>query len=296
MTDTTDLSTGKASREFAVQYQKIHLDIDFGRRAISGKTELLVLPESKDLKIIRLNCRQTSIKSVSIEGKPVNLRDIKYTDPYECARHYASLTANQHHQLRSRIGPYLEQPPEEELHIPIPRGVRLTDSAPASFTIKLFKTELDTPAPIQIPVADGSDQAATFLPLKIEIAFETSDFRDGLSFVGFQDGDTRYPHLYTNNSPFAGTTCSLFPCVDDSTSRHPWDISIRCPRTLGDAFSQPMGKTFELTRMQEGMPNVTTDGPLRADDMGFSETDKALDLSVICSGNLTDEVSVLRAL
>lgn len=294
MAETMDLMTGTAGRDFSVQYQKVHLNVDFRRRAISGNTELLILPESKELKTIRLHCRQTQIKSVSVEGKAVRLGDIKYTNPYACAKQYAGLTANQHHQLRSRIGPYLEQPPAEELHIPIPRGVRLTDSAPTSFTIKLFKTEIPTNAPVQTPGGDGSEQAANFLPLKLEIAFETLDVRDGLFFIGLQDGDTRYPHAYTNNSPFAGTACSLFPCVDDPTSRHPWDISIRCPRTLGDAFAQRVSKNADTAKAEDGAIVAGVQSPSISDDMGLSESDKALDLSVICSGNLTDEVSCRR--
>lgn len=287
MADTLDpAGAGPASRDFSVQYQKLHLDVDFAQRALTGRTEILVLPESKELQTIRLNCRQTKIKSVSVEGKTVNLKDITYSDPYVLAKPFPSASVHQHHLLRHRIRPFVENPPTEELHIPLPRGVRISDSAPTTLTLKLVKTEAELSAPSE-PIASAEE--AAFTPLKIDITFETKATRDGLQFIGMQDGDTRYPHVYTSNSVLPGTACSLFPCVDDPTSRHPWDVSICCPRTLGDAFSQPVEtpiKSIEQLKPESAAASVKTLGDL----MGLSEAEKALDLSVICSGNLTDEV------
>ena len=289
MTDVVETAAGTVSRDFSVQYQKVFLDVDFRKRAVSGRTELQILPDSKDLKTIRLNCRQTKIKSVSVEGRAVDLKDIKYTDPYECAKPYRSFTVHQHHQLRNRIKAYLDNPPKEELEIPIPRGVRITDSSAPPLTLKLFRTEAETPQPPETAATADSDQTAAFTPLKVEIAFETTNVRDGLVFVGFQDGDMRYPHVYTNNSPHAGTACSLFPCVDDPRSRHLWDISIRCARTLGDAFARHKDASndaeIKATTEDERAASQNT-----TDDSGLTERDNALDLSVVCSGNLTDEV------
>jgi len=287
MADTLDpAGTGPASRDFTVQYQKLHLDIDLAHRAIFGRTEILILPESNELRTIRLNCRQTKIKSVSVEGKAVNLKDINYLDPYVLAKPFPSSSVHQHHLLRHRIQPYVDNPPAEELHIPLPRGVRVSDSAPTTLTLKLVKTEIDTLTPNE-PLAGAEE--ASFTPLKIDIVFETKDIRDGLQFIGIQEDDTRYPHVYTSNSVLPGTACSLFPCVDDPTSRHPWDISIRCPRTLGDAFVQSVEnstKSIEPVDVENATSPVKTLGDL----MGLNEREKALDLSVICSGNLTDEV------
>jgi len=278
--------TGPASRDFTVQYQKIHLDIDFAHRAISGRTEIQILPESKELRTIRLNCRQTKIKSVSVEGKPVNIKDVKYLDPYMLAKPFPSSSVHQHHLLRHRIQPFVENPPAQELHIPLPRGVRVSDSVPTTLTLKLVKTEAETVAPSE-PLAGAEEPS--FIPLKIEIEFETKNTRDGLQFIGITEGDTRYPHVYTSNSVLPGTSCSLFPCVDDPTSRHPWDISIRCPRTLGDAFAQSVEVS---TTSIEPPGSATAVAPAKTlgELMGLSEREKALDLSVICSGNLTDEV------
>lgn len=287
MTEIIDPAAGGAvSRDFSVQYQKVFMDVDFRRRAISGKTEILILPESKELRTIRLNCRQVKITRVSIEGKTVSSKDIKYTDPYECAKPYPSFTVHQHHLLRNRIRPYMEPPTAQELHIALPPGVRVTNSPP--LTLKLFKTAEQEPSE-----AAANDGLGEFTPLTIEIEFEAHAVRDGLHFVGLEDGDTRYPHMWTNNSPNAGNACSLFPCVDETTSRHPWDITIRCPRTLGDAFTTTMSSD---AKKSSGSTDVVQtkldDGP---DDesltsVGLSERERALDLLVVCSGNLTDEV------
>lgn len=284
MTETVDLAAaGAISRDFSVQYQKVLLDLNFRRRAISGKTEILILPESKDLKTIRLNCRQVKITKVSVEGKTVNLKDIRYADPYECAKPYPSFTVYQHHLLRNRIRPYIEPPTAQELHIQLPQGVRVTNSPP--LTLKLFKADTEAS---ELAANEG---AGEFTPLNIEIEFEAHAVRDGLHFVGLEDGDIRYPHLWTNNSPYAGKACSLFPCVDETTSRHPWDISIRCPRTLGDAFAAKVSSNGDGTS-KESMDIVSKDGSDNdlSSTVGLSEREKALDLLVVCSGNLTDEV------
>jgi hypothetical protein len=61
---------------------------------------------------------------------------------------------------------------------------------------------------------------------------------------------------------------------------------------LGDAFGQPVGETTETANIEPGAITASEESPSSNDDMGLSESDKALDLSVISSGNLTDEVHV----
>ena len=47
-----------AAAGFSVSAQKVHLDIDFATLSVKGKTEITVQPHSKELRTIRLNCRQ----------------------------------------------------------------------------------------------------------------------------------------------------------------------------------------------------------------------------------------------
>ena len=98
--------------------------------------------------------------------------------------------------------------------------------------------------------------------------------------MGVEDGDQRYPHAFTTNSPDVGDGCCLFPCVDDISSRCTWDISIRCSQTLGDAFSAPISGETAPAAGQIGNTQFRK----------ISPEDANLDMVVACSGNMTDEI------
>jgi len=100
-------------------------------------------------------------------------------------------------------------------------------------TLKIKTLKADKDAPLDRP--DPNDEKNG---IKISIPFRSKNIRDGLHFVGVDEGDSRYPHVYTRHSLEPGTASCIFPCVDDPGSRHPWKISIKCPRTLGDVFAR----------------------------------------------------------
>jgi len=272
------------NRLFTVFSQRVELDVDFRTRSLLGRTEILVLPQSKELKTIRLNCRQASITSVTVEGKVANYT---YDDPYEYLIPHDSHGVHQHYLLKQKLEPHLRNPPEEELIILLPRGVLIQALDPlavgAHEAFKLAQAAGETSATAETPATASFDSGAGFTPLKISISFETTDIRDGLRFVGWDDGDGRYAHVYTQNSPYPGTACSLFPCVDDLTSRCLWEISIKCPRTLGDAFAKP--HSSDTGDDTEAEPN-----PDLADDIELTDLEKTLELAVVSSGVMTDEV------
>lgn len=290
-----------ATRQFTVFSQRVELEIDFRTRSLIGRTEILVLPQSKELKNIRMNCRQCSINSITVEGKTANYT---YDDPYEYLTPHESHGVHQHHLLKQKLEPHLRNPPEEELVITLPKGVPIRDLDPfpiaAQETLKSTKPTGDASTIAEIPATAAVDPSGGFAPLKIVISFETKNIRNGLRFVGWEDGDGRYTHVYTQNSPYPGTACSLFPCIDDPLSRCPWEISIRCPRTLGDAFAKPR-TLFPDALGQDEATNVNLvpskdemdiDSDVESwDDFGLSEMEKTLDLAVVSSGVMTDEVS-----
>jgi transcription initiation factor TFIID subunit 2 len=123
-------------------------------------------------------------------------------------------------------------------------------------------------------------------PFELEIEYELDDFRDALHFAGVEDGDARYPHVYTRNSPFPGMASALFPCVDDGSTRCNFDVSIRYPRTVGDALSKsPVVDDNKADSVMSGTDEDQND---------LTEEEKALEMSVICSGLLTDEVCLVH--
>ena len=124
---------------------------------------------------------------------------------------------------------------------------------------------------------------------RVSVPFETKNIRDGLHFVGVEPGDARYTHAYTVHTDEAGTACCLFPCLDDQGSIGDWKISVKTPRTLGDALHQSLVTQRQYHNGNNNpTPGAVTDDPIPRHDL--SEEDKLLEMTVVCSGLLTDEI------
>jgi len=277
---------------FSVVSQKVDLTVDFARRAISGSTEITVQPEVKDLKTIRLNCRQARILSATIEGSKA---EVAYSDPYQKIKLSGRTTAHQHEYLRNRIEGAIKQSPDPELALEIPLRVKIkelnTESSSTLPRDSLKRQGSDYAGQAETPTGSHAQESALrYAPLKVTIDFEVTSFRDGLHFVGFSDQDSRYPHLYTRNTLGPGAICSVFPCVDDATTRCMWEISIRCHKTLGDAFRKtPQGNSAEADVDMTGTDQKDKK-PRDEYLINLSEEEKSLDLSIVCSGEMTDDV------
>ncbi|KAH0276957.1 hypothetical protein KCU91_g3505, partial [Aureobasidium melanogenum] len=277
---------------FSVVSQKVDLTVNFARQSISGSTEITIQPEIKDLKTIRLNCRQARIISANVEGSKA---EVAYSDPYRKIKLPGRTTANQHEYLRSKIEGAIKQSPDPELSLDIPSRVKIkelnNDASSALARDSLKRQESDYPAQAETPTTShGQEPLLRYAPLRVTIEFEVTSFRDGLHFVGFSDQDSRYPHLYTRNTLGPGAVCSVFPCVDDATTRCMWEISIRCHKTLGDAFK----KTPQRTSAEGDVDMTGTDqkekNPRDEYLINLSEEEKSLDLSIVCSGEMTDDI------
>ncbi|KAK7520225.1 transcription initiation factor TFIId 127kD subunit [Phyllosticta citriasiana] len=279
---------------FSVDSVKIDLDIDFLRRSVRGEALLNVQPLSRDLDHIRLNCRQACILRVTVNDKDTHW---EHDDPHSHIYLSSKSTVFHHAALRRKVEEDLDGVADDDLVVHIPRGVRIREQDP--FSGGGFGGFLNNTTALK----SADEGGVVFAPLKVVIRYEIKHFRDGLHFVGVEDNDPRYPHVYTRNSQFPGTASCLFPCIDDGTTRCPWDISVKCPRTVGDIFR----KAHEPTKngVNGHLPNGTltnglaksasadtdvhvSDGDL--DCNGLTEEDKALEISVICSGDLTDDI------
>lgn len=285
---------------FSVSHQKVELDIDLPNRCLRGRAEITLSPYSKELKSVRLHCRQCEIKRLTVNGKACSSMD--YEDPYQRATLPWRAGVHQHHLLQRRLEGQLKRPPERELTVQFPKSVRIDDLDPFSEeaqSIFLSKS-------VGSSKGDGSANAlgsapntrnmaehtARFTPVQVNIDYVVSKIRDGLQFVGWEDGDLRYPHAYTTNSLSPGVACCLFPCIDDFASRCTWEISIKCQKTVGDALGAPKPQSQvnginSLSNRVNGDHSSDNAKPGLSD---LSEEDKALDLVVIGTGDLTDEV------
>jgi transcription initiation factor TFIID subunit 2 len=225
---------------FIVAHQVVDLDVDFKARKISGRTEITIHPQSKDLKTIILNLRQCQITRLTINGKPVNR--MLYTDPYTKAKLAGDTNVHQYHILSSKVASALKSPPDGELTFDVPKAIHIEEvnlEAVSSTHPSLLKTPIGDAAVSSLVdstqvLADTS--IARFTPLTISVGFTTNDVRDGVHFVAHDTGAGRFPHAYTPRTNVGGSACCIFPCVDAANARCTWDINIKAPRTVGDAL------------------------------------------------------------
>lgn len=277
---------------FSVSHQKVELDIDLPSRSLRGRTEIIIRPHSKDFKSVRLNCRQCELKRLTVNGRPSS--GATYEDPYKRMPLPWEAGAHQYHMLQQRVEGQLKSPPEEELTIVLPKSLKIEELDP-------FSEEAQTTLFSKSVGSSKGDGSATipdllqnnrFVPIQVNIEYVVKNIRDGMQFIGWEDGDLRYPHAYTTNYLSPGTACCLFPCTDDLNSRSTWEISIKCQKTIGDALrnlsSQPLVNDVNgLSNVENKSHNSSGAKRKRGD---FSEEDQALDLAVICTGDTTDEV------
>ena len=290
---------------FSISQQKVELDIDFRSRKLIGNTEIIINPHSKDLKVIRLNCRQAVITRLTLNGKPCST--IAYKDPYKNAKlEWNAAGVQQYDMLQRKLEGQFKDPPEEELEVTIPKTVKIDDLDPFSDeaqNILLSRTsgvsKRDSGDGSAIDAVQNTrtaiEQSARFTQIKLIIKYEVEKMRDGMQFVGWEEGDLRYPHAYTTNSLSPGAACCLFPCVDNLNSKCLWEISIKCHKTVGDSLPQSSSSNPESqANGVHGASNSVngTNSQRKADVQfnNFSDEDKSLDLVVVCTGDVTDEV------
>lgn len=293
---------------FSVSHQTVELDIDLRSRSLKGRTAIIINPHSKDLRIIRLNCRQAAFTRLSLNGKPCSA--IIYTDPYKNAKlQWNAAGVQQYDMLQRKLEGQFRDPPVEELEVTIPKSVKIDELDPFSeeaqnilLSRTLGNSKRDSGDGSAIELIQSSrtaiEQTARFTPITLIIEYVIDKIRDGMHFVGWEEGDLRYPHAYTTNRSSPGAACCLFPCVDNLNSKCIWDISIKCQKTIGDALQQPSSSISEpQANGVHGILNSVneTNGHRKVDvqTSNFSDEDKALDLAVICTGAVTDEVKSL---
>ncbi|KAK0656636.1 hypothetical protein B0T16DRAFT_317333 [Cercophora newfieldiana] len=323
-----DASESLWYEQWSIIKQEVELEVNFREKSISGVTRIEFLPPLNKIDEIALDARQCEIdvENVTVNGKKVAAT---FSDPYDLmqAPPQWQLGVGQWRTMRKRMMAWAyERPPEDEKEkeqerekergapimerelksigcVPADRSLRIEippeslapknepDKPEKSMRLKLIVDKSITR--VDKDAATKEDQDAEIPPICVSIPFRSKRIRDGLHFVGVEDGDFRYPHVYTRHSIGTGTAPCIFPCVDDPGSRHPWKISIKCPRTLGDAFEQPLATQLAAPapaaasrkrKVGEATPSVPQPFVTQ-----MQEEDKLKELTVVCSGNLSGE-------
>lgn len=299
--------------QYSILHQRVDLDINFAGRSLKGSTEITVQPLTAQLSQILLHCRQCRPTAIQVGGITAKWQ---HADPYRRSHLSAQSTVYEHDMLKSRVESSLRPKPEPELKILLPSKLRIhelqvdpTTALPQySSAPSLGKQEMDTMASMETSVVTTSLQPGPqFAPIKLSIEFEITNFRDGIHWIGHTEGDMRYQCMYTKVDPLPGNTSCIIPCVDDAITRCSWEISIRAPRTLGDAFRNTKVTEDDAAGHEPPFSNGIRDmsnGVAQGHEMDrdtvsssskeylidLSEEDASLDLAVICVGAATDDV------
>ncbi|EXJ58437.1 hypothetical protein A1O7_05862 [Cladophialophora yegresii CBS 114405] len=266
---------------FTVAHQKVELEISFNQEVI-GRTEITIYPDSADLKEIALHGRQCTINKVLVNGIPS--ASVQHDDPCDQLRLHAPGSVHQHHLLAEKIAGSIGAEPEPDIIITLPKKVRIVPvevaevHTQAAGTIKITNPQSQGASATEVTQALADTTAAQFTPLTVVIEFESCHARESLQFSTGRRGSGRWPHAYTRTKMGAGGASSLFPCVDKLNSRCTWDISIKCPRSVGDAINQAISSDPAALSQ-----DVANNDPAR-------QSYESMDMVVICSGELTDEI------
>lgn len=291
--------------DYTVYSQKLDLDVDFLSQSLRGSTTIQLQAKSKEIQQIRLNARQCKIRSVTVKklniqtegrSKPVKAQWGRSVDPFESLGARWSQGARQHHFMRWRAEDRIRLPPDEPedaLVIQIPDSNRDDEFETSRRTLPWSNAATNG-----ISGTDTSETTAKYADgialnmLELVIEYDVPHFRDGLHFVGLQPNDERYPHVYTRNSIFPGSASCIFPCVDSQTTLLSWDISIKYPRTLGDALRLPKPPASLAGSSGNPVNGLSKDGHLSEPEFAvpLSEEERILEMCVVCSGNVSDDV------
>ncbi|KAM7208096.1 hypothetical protein V8F20_001642 [Naviculisporaceae sp. PSN 640] len=282
---------------FIVLREEVDLEVDFQNKSIKGVATIHLFLNHDNIDEVSLDARQCNIdiNNVTVDG--IRTR-ASFADPYDALEtpERWQIGATQHHVMKKRMQ---HLTPLERPDVPIDKRVpHLLGCVPADGSLKVslnppeeFKAEPRRKLVIKTTRAEKDSLPEEQPGIKISIPFTSKRIRDGLQFVGVDDLDMRYPHVYTRHSIEPGTAACIFPCIDDPGSRHPWKISIKCPKTLGDAFPQPLAPaTTGLGTLNGNRKRKADDAsPVSMRHLSLLEEDKMRELSVICSGNLSGE-------
>ena len=186
MVSTLVDTTGPVPLEpgFTVSHQKLELDLDFATQSLRGKTEITILPTTSQLKTVRLNCRQSTLTRLNVNGRGTS---IKYHEPFAKARIHKSASVQQYHMLRQKIADQLKDHPEGELHVTLPKSALVEDQSPVgpeTSNFALLKNAAGRKRSFEesgLASASGSrpteESNQKFQPIVIHIEFAIDHFR-----------------------------------------------------------------------------------------------------------------------
>lgn len=286
-------------QEFFVIKQEVNLDVNFRERQISGTTDLYIVIFSDKIEDIYLDAANCEIDTRNVtvtEMKEVNGEVVEgqkrkaateYNDPYKRlvqpegwnlrAEHHDIRRLRARNVFHNRKNDVPAENREIEGCTPVFGSLRIGlrggkgDPERPKLIIRKSLSSLDS-------FDKGHKQ------FKVTIPFLNKNPRDGLHFVGVDALDNRFTHVYTRHSIQPGTASCIFPCVDDHGARCDWRISVKFPRTLGDALEQALA-----TQKEAAVNGADKSRDYHERSMRLAEEDKLREMTAVCSGFLMEE-------
>ncbi|KAI9090462.1 hypothetical protein DFS34DRAFT_637443 [Phlyctochytrium arcticum] len=202
----------KQAKPFILTHESIFLNVDFENESVQGYSVLHFRDVLSSEKELRLNSRQSSITSVSVNNIPAVYT---YKDPLShILPHSSHSSVHQHPEYRNQYTYALQEADEGELVVQLPEAV----SNP------------------QHTSTDGNTVYVAHEILQVRVDFSLQSPKAGLHFVLPQAGTASdsYPQLYTSNQ-----ACSArlwMPCLDRVSEKCTWEIVVVTPGLLRDAL------------------------------------------------------------
>ncbi|EEB09695.1 TATA-binding protein associated factor Taf2 [Schizosaccharomyces japonicus yFS275] len=205
---------------------KIAINVDFQGQTVKGYTEITINKTNPSLETVLLDCYQIDVSHVTVDGAEAVY---EYSNALKRIRlSQTNSNVHQHHQLQSQMTAIAQELGGLTVHLP--------------------KTE--------------EEHAKPFL---IKVEYELRKPMCGLTFVGTDVVDKRYPHLYTSHSTLPYSASAWVPCFDSIWERCTWELEVTIPKTL-----------------------LLVDGVSTVADLDAAESH---DIEVICCGDLIDQAT-----
>ncbi|KAK5992489.1 Transcription initiation factor TFIID subunit 2 [Cladobotryum mycophilum] len=272
--------------EYFVIKQEVNLEVNFRDRRLDGTTDIFIVTFTDKIDEILLDAAHCEIDTNNVtvtemrevQGEAVEGQKRKasaeYNDPYLKLSQPKgwNLRADHHDLRRIRARSVFHS---RKTDVPA-ENREFEGCTPVYGSLK--KVYLQSGAPEK-----------SHKQYKITIPFTNTNPRDGLHFIGVDALDNRFTHMYTRHSIQPGTASCIFPCIDDHGARCDWRISIKYPRTLGDALQQALATQKDGHSHGSG-DKMQIDSYDRQDrHTRLAEEDKLREMSVVCSGFLMEE-------
>lgn len=224
-------------RGFSVAHQRAAIRIDISDKALSGWTELTIVPTRIDLREILIDARRLKIEKCYINGLDAYFehQDL-LSNPPDAAFGW---NVNQHSLYGEKLKSLMRHSGHGpgDLKVSIPESVTITEPIDATF------------------IASHSTKEKTYEPLTLRILYH---IRGDVPNEGvhFAIDNLKEAHAYTTHTPISQATSCWLPCVDGLWSLSTWEFEFSLPQLLDESDPES-----ELTVVCNGVNSVEEPDP-----------------------------------